>query len=126
MKMRVLAIISLGLAAPISTGAYAQWTGPSDTQQATKPAYAATNISTIKANPKDDQKVSLTGTLVRKTHHEHYLFSDGSGEIIIDIDDKLFPNQQVNEKTKIRVDGEVDTHRKRDPHIEAERIAIVN
>lgn len=135
MNIRALTIMTLALAAPVavastsalmSTTAVAQWSGPSDVGQAGQPDYAATTISAIKAAPNDDQKVTLVGTIIRKTADEKYLFTDGSGEIIVEIDDKKFPKQPVNERTKLKIEGKVDTHMLRDVDIDAERVAIVN
>lgn len=134
LDIRTLGILSLAIAAPfgvaatgavVSTVAVAQWSGPSDTKQAPQPPYAKSTIAAIKAAPKDDQKVTLVGTIVRKTGDETYLFSDGTGEIVVDIDDDAFPKQPVTERTQIQIEGEVDTHLMRDADIDAERVTIL-
>ncbi|HUG57341.1 MAG TPA: NirD/YgiW/YdeI family stress tolerance protein, partial [Candidimonas sp.] len=62
----------------------------------------------------------------RKQGHEKYIFTDGTGEIVAEIDDKDFPTQQVNEKTKIEIVGEVDTGLRRPPEIEVDTMRIIN
>ncbi len=58
----------------------------------------------------DETPVVLTGHIVSRTggDHEHYLFRDATGEIIVDIDDKLFMGRTVTPQTTIRIYGEVD------------------
>lgn len=109
----------------LSSPAVAQWTGPSDTKQAMQPPYAKTTVSAIKAKPVDDQKVTLEGTIVRKTGDERYQFKDETGEISVEIDDKHFPKEPVGAATRIRIEGEVDTHLMKDPDIDAERITVL-
>ena len=43
-----------------------------------------------------------------EAHHEHYLFRDATGEIVEEIDDKLFMGRNVTPQTTIRIYGEVD------------------
>lgn len=58
----------------------------------------------------DDTPVVLTGHIVSRTggDHEHYLFRDSTGEIVVDIDDKLFMGRTVTPQTTVRLYGEVD------------------
>ena len=43
-----------------------------------------------------------------EAHHEHYLFRDATGEILVEIDDDLFMGRTVTPQTTIRIYGEVD------------------
>lgn len=58
----------------------------------------------------DDTPVELTGHIVRRAagSHEHYLFRDSTGEIVLDIDDKLFMGRTFTPEMTVRVYGEVD------------------
>ncbi len=128
--IRILIAASMAMLAPagmalVSSAAIAQWTGPSDTKQAAQPAYGKTTVSAIKAKPVDDQKVTLEGTIVRKTGDERYLFKDETGEISVEIDDEDFPREPVDATTRIRIEGEVDTHLMKEPDIDAERVTVV-
>ncbi len=76
-------------------------------------------------NPKDDQDVVLQGRLLRKTGDEKYVFSDGTGEIVVEIDDDDMPREPVSETTTIELRGEVDTSRKRPPEIDVDSARIV-
>lgn len=99
--------------------AYAQYVGPSSgTAQ-------GGSVGAIVKSPIDDQQVTLQGHLLRKIGHEKYEFSDGTGEIVVEIDDKIFPNQRVDEKTIVEIAGEVDTGLHRPAEIEVDAIRIV-
>src|SRR3546814_13841263 len=78
-------------------------------------ASGAKNVAAILETPVDEQYVKLQGHILKKTGHEKYTFSDGTGEIVAEIDDKDFPGQAVDEKTKVEIIGEVDTGRNRAP-----------
>ena len=65
-------------------------------------------VASIKKNPIDDMDVVLQGNLLKKVSHERYTFSDGTGEITVEIDDEDFGGKQVNLNTKIEIHGEVE------------------
>ncbi|MFD4836557.1 YgiW/YdeI family stress tolerance OB fold protein [Achromobacter sp. NPDC058515] len=107
-------ILISAIAAPAS----AQFTGQG--------AQVATpTVAEILAKPVDGQMVRVQGHLLSKIKSETYTFSDGTGEIVMEIDDDDFPKQPVTEKTKIEVLGEVDTGLRRPPEIEAESVRIL-
>ena len=58
----------------------------------------------------DDSWVVLTGHILRRAggDHEHYIFRDKTGEIIVDIDDKYFSGRTVTPQNLVRISGEVD------------------
>lgn len=98
--------------------ASAQYIGPSENT-------IAHNVKSILDKPEDDQMVTLQGHLVRKTGREKYIFSDGTGEIVAEIDDKDFPQGPVDDKTKVEIYGEVDTGLRRPPEIEVEAMRVL-
>ncbi len=72
----------------------AQYVGPAaKTQQQSTQKSTQQNVQAILANPVDDQHVVFQGHLLRKQGHEKYIFTDGSGEIVAEIDDKDFPTE---------------------------------
>ncbi|WP_419533804.1 NirD/YgiW/YdeI family stress tolerance protein [Endozoicomonas sp.] len=85
-----------------------------------------TTVSAILKKPQDDMRVVLKGNLVRKIKHETYMFSDGTGEIMADIDDKDFPSQPVNAKTKVEIMGEVDVDRRSGVEIDVKSLRIIS
>lgn len=98
--------------------ASAQYVGPSENS-------VAQNVKSILDKPEDDQMVTLQGHLLRKTGREKYIFSDGTAEIVAEIDDKDFPAQPVDDKTRIEIYGEVDTGLRRPPEIEVEVLRVI-
>lgn len=82
----------------------AQFTGPGGSQTET----GEVTVASIKMNPIDDMDVVLQGSLLNKLSHEKYSFSDGTGEITVEIDDEDFGGKQVDPNTRIEIHGEVD------------------
>jgi len=112
------AVVTSLLLAAFAVPAAAQYTG-----QGTAPA--TPTVAEILSKPVDEQMVRLQGHLVRKVKSETYMFSDGTAEIVVEIDDDDFPKQQVDDKTKVEVVGEVDTGLRRPPEIEAESVRVL-
>jgi len=106
------------VAAFLAFPAHAQYSGPSEVSQA--------SVAEILKSPVDDQDVRLQGHLLRQSGREKYVFSDGTGEIVADIDDDDFPAQEVNEKTKVELIGEVDTSLRRPPKIDVESVRVID
>jgi uncharacterized protein (TIGR00156 family) len=73
---------------------------------------AANDVTTVAQAraARDDTPCVLTGHIVRREagDHEHYLFRDATGDIIVDIDDDLFMGRTVTPQSTIRIYGEVD------------------
>lgn len=100
-----------------ASGAYGQYTGPSDQPQ----------INTVKDvldHGRDDQNVQLTGNIIRQLGDEDYVFSDGSGEIQVEIDDDDMPPEQISETTSVTIFGEIDTKRLRANEIDVDRVIV--
>lgn len=116
------AAIALLIAAGPAT---AQFTGPSDVAQTQNREYPPITVQAIKADPKDDMKATLEGRILRKLADEEYLFSDDTGEIRVEIDDDDFPRQPVSETTRVRLEGEVDTHRTKEVDFDVDRVIVV-
>lgn len=112
-------LVSALLAAAFAAPAYAQYVTQSARDK------SPDNVGSILANPVDDQQVLLRGNLLRKVGDEKYVFSDGSGEIIVEIDDDDFNGEQVDEKTKVELRGEVDTGLRRPPDIDVDSLRVV-
>jgi uncharacterized protein (TIGR00156 family) len=121
MKHRLVPVLTALVATAGLAGlAHAQYSGPSDTKPAQTAKFAS--VAEILKKPADDVRVTLTGTLTRKVGHEKYLFSDGTGEIRVEIDDKIFPTSKVDDKTKVTIEGEVEKDLLQSPEIDVKRI----
>ncbi|VVD64772.1 YgiW/YdeI family stress tolerance OB fold protein [Pandoraea anhela] len=85
----------------------------------------ATTVEQALKAPKDMEAV-IDGHIINKLKPEHYTFQDASGTIEIELDDKyLPPGRQITEKTRVRIIGEVDTHRMKANDIDVKRIEIL-
>lgn len=122
--MRTL-ILATGIVTALSGAAFAQYSGPSETRENDKNAYTPTTLADIVANPEDGMHVTVEGMLIRKESDEMYILSDGTTEIAVEIDEDDFPNEAVSETTRVKIEGEVDTHMVRDADIEADRVEIM-
>ncbi|WP_319379546.1 NirD/YgiW/YdeI family stress tolerance protein [Thiomicrorhabdus sp.] len=91
----------------------AAYIGPSDT-----PSYQT--VKQINANPVDDAPVTLQGFIIKQLRNDKYLFSDGTGEIRVDIDHQYFPPQPISDKTKVRLRGEIEKDYLQSPEIDVE------
>lgn len=123
--MRISTLMSSAVASMATVAAMAMVSAPAVAQYVGPGVAAAPDVRTILDNPQDDQWVTLTGHLLRKTSKERYLFSDGTGEIQVEIDDKDFPRELVDEKTRVEISGEVDTGLTRAPEIDVDVVRIL-
>ncbi|MDR2433686.1 MAG: NirD/YgiW/YdeI family stress tolerance protein [Treponema sp.] len=59
-------------------------------------------------NLRDDSPVVLRGKIERFLGDEKYLFSDDSGTITVEIDNRLWTGLSVNQNDTVEISGEVD------------------
>ena len=97
--MRVTIIVAAAALFLASAPALAQFKGPG--------APEVTTVAEAKQAP-DDSNVVLTGRITAKVRGDNYTFNDSTGEIEVDIDDKLWQGREVTPDTTIRITGEVD------------------
>ncbi|WP_409261372.1 YgiW/YdeI family stress tolerance OB fold protein [Pseudomonas putida] len=99
MKTRYLALI---LAPLFSTAALAAgYTGP-----------GALSVTTVAAahDAADDTPVVLQGYVTKINNDDKYEFKDNTGTITVEIDDEDLPPTPFNDKTKVKLTGEVEKH----------------
>lgn len=81
--------------------AQAQYVGPT--------TVPTTTVKALTEQGKDDQHAVLRGQITSSVGHEHYQFDDGTGQIRIKIDKKLWPaGKPVDASTKVELLGEYD------------------
>lgn len=102
----------------IALATQAQYVGPTTQTR-------AHSVAEILRNPVDDQKVVLKGYILKEVGKNRYMFSDGTGEIRVEINRDRFPLQRVDEKTMVELSGEVETEFMKSPEIEVDLISIV-
>lgn len=57
---------------------------------------------------RDDAKVVLQGYIVQSLGGDHYMFKDDTGNIMVDIDMKVWAGQQVGPDDLVEIYGEVE------------------
>lgn len=111
----VMAALVLPLAA---TGAQAQYTGPSKMP-------VLKSVAEVSKNGKDDQPVLIQGLIKQKIDDDTYVFSDGTGDIHVEIDADEFPKTEVSATTKVEVRGEVSKYALSKAEIDADMITVL-
>ncbi len=110
-KMIFTTLLSLGVTLA-SSSVMAQYTGSSAPRGGFQGPGAASGqtvtVSNVLRTPIDDQRVTLRGNIIRRIGGDKYVFSDGTGEIRVDIDDSEWPAEPVNEKTTVEIIGKID------------------
>lgn len=86
----------------LSGSAFAQYVGPS-TQAA-----PVTTVQQLLKNGKDNQYVTVEGTIVRQIKRNHYLFADKTGQINVEIKQKYMPAVRIGDKTRLSLTGKLD------------------
>jgi uncharacterized protein (TIGR00156 family) len=84
-----------------------------------------TNVGQILQNPKDDLDVVLQGRIVRQVRSERYVFTDGTGEIEIKIDDKRFPAEPIDDKIRVEITGEIEKDFRKPAHIDVDAVRVL-
>ncbi|KXF82235.1 YgiW/YdeI family stress tolerance OB fold protein [Enterovibrio coralii] len=100
----------LALSSSLSFGAFAHNINASSTGGFSGPVNA---IDTVKAVLdtgmfSDDQPVSLSGFITQSRGGEIYTFKDSTGVIDVEIDHDKWLGQQVTNKTKVIIQGQID------------------
>lgn len=121
--MQAKGLITVGVAGVLSTAAatgtaYAAYTGPTDEP-------ALNSVQNIMEDGVDDQSFILTGNIMKRVAKETYIFQDSTGSIRAEIDDRLFDNVQVNEKTHVELRGEVERDLIGAPEIDVKILRIL-
>ena len=97
------------------------WAGQDDHVVLAQAAHNKVSVAEAKKLP-DATAVTLTGTVLKHLNQEHYEFSDGTGLILLEIDDDLWKPAGLKLGDRVNVVGEVDTHRYKPTDIEVVKI----
>lgn len=117
MKKHMAYRIVLPLLAALALPAAAQYTGPG--------AQAPVQSVAAVAAAKDDAVVDMTGFIVRQLTAGKYLFSDGKEQIRVEIDSEVFPRQPINEKTRVRIRGELEKDFLESPEVDVKLVEVL-
>jgi uncharacterized protein (TIGR00156 family) len=97
------------LLAAVAAHGQGGFTGPGSNQN----KWQSVKASAVKNLP-ENSRIVLQGNILRAAGGEKYVFGDGTGEITVEIDDKLWKDLSVSEKDKVEISGKVEVKKKRD------------
>jgi uncharacterized protein (TIGR00156 family) len=81
--------------------------GTARAQGYTGPGLDAVTVAEAK-NLRDDSPVVLQGKIERFLGDEKYLFTDSTGTITVEIDNRLWAGLSINQNDTVEISGEVD------------------
>lgn len=85
-----------------------------------------TDVRSVLSAPDDGLRVLLRGEITGKIDDEEYMFTDGTGNIRLDIDDDLLWGQVLTQGTRVEIEGKVDKHLFGDTvDIDVERVLVL-
>jgi uncharacterized protein (TIGR00156 family) len=77
------------------------------------------------ADAKDDRLVKLRGEIVRPVGAEEYVFTDGTGEILVRINDSLVQGRKLTAGTRLEIRGEIEAQALRKPRVEVGGVTLL-
>ena len=103
---KLLTVSALALTLAISSTAFAN---NNTTGGFTGPGASTLNITVADAlKLKDDAPVILSGKIEKSLGNEKYQFTDGTGIVIVEIDDEDWNGTNVTPEDTIEIRGEID------------------
>lgn len=124
MKKVILATAATLILAPTLAMASDFDKGNQSTVQYNGPVDVVTVDSLLKDTSMFTEKdVVVEGVLVRQLKGDTYIFSDGKGEIQVELDDDIHMTQPIDNKTNVRLFGEYEGGNT--PEIEVDRIQVL-
>ncbi len=73
---------------------------------------------------KDDTPVVLIGKIEKNLGNEKYQFSDGTGSIVVEIDDEDWRGLTVKPEDTVEISGEIDKEFMGTPKVDVDRIQL--
>jgi uncharacterized protein (TIGR00156 family) len=84
-----------------------------------------TDVENVAA-AKDEQRVTLRGQIVKQETRTQYLFSDGTGNVLVDINDDLLKGNHLAAGTEVEIEGRIETRFLRSPKVEVRSLTILS
>ncbi len=117
MKAFKITLLAFPLLVLFSINAAAQYTGPG--------AQAPIQSVAAALSAKDDSPVDISGHIVKQLSTDKYIFSDGRDQIQVEIDSDIFLGTTINEKTQVRIRGEVEKDFMESPEIDVKVMDVL-
>lgn len=125
MKIKSIALILTGfLVSGFASAAFVTETSAVKTEtQQVNDMYPTHKINSSVADKtiwKEDQIVFLKGKITKQVKHDKFIFTDGTGEVLLEIEDDVWDGVDIKQGEEFIVKAKVDTHKKRHKnHLEA-------
>lgn len=123
-------LLTFVMLAVLAVPAYAAFQGPGGGAGGFQGPTTGVEANTVKKAQSswDDAPVVLTGNIVSRKagSDDKYLFKDGTGEIIVDIDHEVFAGRHVTPDTKVRLSGKVDKDMLEPTKVDVKVLEILN
>ncbi len=71
-------------------------------------AGGAVSVKELLTHAQDNTRVVLTGHIIKRVSHDKYVFTDSTAEVLVEIDHKNMPLEQITPKTLVKLYGKVD------------------
>lgn len=77
------------------------------------------------ATAQDDQHVLLRGKIVSQEGDNEFMFSDDSGDVLVEIDDEVLNGQRISAGSEVEIQGQVNSRFWASPKVEAKAVNVV-
>ena len=84
-----------------------------------------TDVESVAA-ARDEQNVTLRGEIVKQETRTQYLLSDGTGNVLVEINDDLLRGNHLAAGTEVEIEGKVATRFLRSPKVEARSVIVLS
>lgn len=116
---KVLAVAVLGVSFAMVSNAIAQNAGGFK-----GPGIADSTVADALKLP-DDTPVVLKGKIEKSLGNEKYQFNDGTGVIVVEIDNEDWRGVTVTPENTIEIKGEIDKEMLSAPEVDADSVSVV-
>jgi uncharacterized protein (TIGR00156 family) len=83
------------------------------------PVTSAGNVASAQA----DQRVRLRGRIVSQQSRNQYVLSDGTGNVVVEVNSRLISGKQLAAGTEVEIRGAVD--KRKSPKVDAQSVRIL-
>lgn len=121
MKNKLLSCVAAAAIVLASANAMAGDHGKMKHNGANKPVSKVSEVQ----NMADDSMVYVQGYIIQNLGNDNYMLQDGSGQIMVEIDDDLMNNATITPQTVVWIAATVDQETGQPVSLEAEEIQIM-
>lgn len=121
MKNKLLSCVAAAAIVLASANAMAGDHGKMKHDGANKPVSKVSEVQ----NMADDSMVYVQGYIIQNLGNDNYMLQDGSGQIMVEIDDDLMNNATITPQTVVWIAATVDQETGQPVSLEAEEIQIM-